>query len=84
MNEREVVEKSAPPEILSLYEKSPYAATEPYLRFLREEMLTEFREFLSGERAGTKAVQDAAQILKAAEKLAERSMADVQEAKRNA
>ena len=84
MNEHELVEKSAPPEILALYDISPYVATEPYLRFLREKILMEFREFLSGERAGSKAVQDAAQILKAAEKLAERSMMDAQEAKRNA
>lgn len=69
-NERDLVEKSAPKDILAAYDKNPYVGTEPYLRFLREMMLAEFRVFLSGQRAGTQAVQDAAQILHAAEDLA--------------
>lgn len=74
-NERDLVQKSAPPEIFAGYDKNPYVGTEPYLRYLREEMLMQFREFLSGERAGNLAVQDAAKILHAAEDLASRSSA---------
>lgn len=82
-NERELVEKSAPAEILALYDQSPYAATEPYLRFLREKMLVAFREFLSGQRAGEQAVKDAAQLLHAAEELEKKSLANAQEARRS-
>ena len=46
-NERELVQKSAPVEIFAAYDKNPYVGTEPYLRYLREEMLMQFREFLS-------------------------------------
>jgi hypothetical protein len=74
-NERDLVQKSAPSEIFAAYDKSPYAGTELYLRYLREEMLMQFREFLSGERAGNLAVQDAAKILHAAEDLAAKSSA---------
>jgi len=81
-DERDLVEKSAPARILALYDKSPYHATEPYLRFLREKMLAEFREFLSGQRAGNQAVLDAAQILHAAEDLVEKSLASSQEVRR--
>jgi hypothetical protein len=79
-NERDLVEKSAPPEILAIYDKSPYTGTEPYLRHLREELLTQFRGFLSGQRAGNLAVQDAAKILHAAEDLAAKSSATSHEA----
>jgi hypothetical protein len=79
-NERDLVQKSAPPEILAIYDKNPYAGTEPYLRYLREEMLTQCREFLSGQRAGHLAVQDAAKILHAAEDLAAKSSATAHEA----
>ena len=72
-NERDLVQKSAPAEIFAAYEKNPYVGTEPYLRYLREAMLMQFREFLSGERAGNLAAQDAAKILQAAEDLAARS-----------
>lgn len=68
-NERELVKKSAPVEIFAAYDKNPYVGTEPYLRYLREEMLMQFREFLSGERASNLAAQDAAKILHAAEDL---------------
>ncbi|OAD81586.1 hypothetical protein ATN89_24155 [Comamonas thiooxydans] len=72
-NERELVQKSAPAEIFAAYDNNPHVGTEPYLRYLREEMLMQFREFLSGERAGNLAAQDAARILHAAEDLAARS-----------
>jgi hypothetical protein len=78
-NERDLVEKSAPEEILSAYDESPYTGTESYLRFLRERMLEAFREFLSGQRAGNQAVHDAAQILHAAEDLAAKSSANSME-----
>ena len=72
-NERDLVEKSAPSEILALYDKNAYAGTEPYLRYLREEILTQFQEFLSGQTAGNLAVQNAAKILGSAEELAAKS-----------
>jgi hypothetical protein len=78
-NERDLVEKSAPREILAAYDKNPYSGAEPYLRFLREKMLTEFRHFLSGQKAGNQAVQDAAEILLAAEDLAAKSSASTKE-----
>jgi hypothetical protein len=81
-NERDLVQKSAPAEILAIYDKNPYAGTEPYLRYLREEMLAQFREFLSGHHAGNRAVQDAVKILHAAEDLAAKSSATTQEAER--
>lgn len=73
--ERDLVAKSAPAEIVAAYDSNPYAATEPYLRFLRESMLAEFRDFLSGQRAGNQAVRDAAEVLRAAEDLAAKSSA---------
>lgn len=73
INERDLLAKSAPAEILAIYDKSHYAGTEPYLSFLRERMLVEFRDFLSGQRAGNQAVKDAAQVLHAAEELAAKS-----------
>lgn len=75
IGERDLVAKSAPAEIVAAYDRSPYAATEPYLRFLRESMLAEFRDFLSGQRAGNQAVRDAAEVLRAAEDLAAKSSA---------
>jgi predicted HAD superfamily Cof-like phosphohydrolase len=81
-NERDLVDKSASEEISVAYDKNPYAGTEPYLRFLRERILTEFREFLSGQRAGNQAIQDAAQILHAADDLAARSSASSREVQR--
>lgn len=78
-NERDLVEKSAPPEVLAIYDKNAYLGTEPYLRYLREELLAQFRELLSGQRAGSLAVQDAAAILRAAEELATKSSATANE-----
>lgn len=72
-NERDMVEKSAPPDILSIYNQNPYAGSEPYLRYLREEILRQFQEFLSGQKAGNLAVQDAAKIIHVAEELAKSS-----------
>ena len=74
-NERDLVMKSAPSEVFAAYDKNPYVGTEPYLRYLREEMLVQFREFLSGERAGNLAVNEPAKILEAAEGLAATSAA---------
>ena len=72
-NEHDLVRNSAPTEIFAAYFADSYAGTEPYLRYLREEMLKNFREFLSGERAGNLAVQDAAKILHSAEDLMAKS-----------
>jgi hypothetical protein len=84
LGERELVAKSATAEILAEYDNNPYSATEPYLRFLRESMLTEFRESLSGQRAGNQAVLDAAEILRAAEDLAARSSTTARETAKDA
>ncbi len=75
-SERDLVAASAPAEILKLYDQSAYSATEPYLRFLREKLLEEIREFLSGHRAGTQALKDAAEITRAAEELTRESSPD--------
>ena len=84
LGERDLVAKSAPAEIVAAYDSNPYAATEPYLRFLRESMLTEFQDFLSGQRAGNQAVRDAAEVLRAAEELAAKSSASPPHMPRNA
>lgn len=46
-NERDLVQKSAPPDIFAAYDKNPYSGTEPYLRYLREEMLMLFERLLA-------------------------------------
>jgi hypothetical protein len=69
MNERDLVAKSAPPEILTAYDENASAATEPYLHYLREAMLLEFRKMLSGHSAGKQALEHAAEIVRAAEAL---------------
>lgn len=77
-NERDLVEKSAPPEILAAYDENPYTGTEPYLRYLREQMLAQFQEFLSGQRASTQAFENATKIRHAAEDLIAKSSASSQ------
>jgi len=69
LSERQLVEKSAPSDILAAYDKNPYLGTEPYLHHLREAMLQEFREMLSGRRASTEALQNATEVVRAAEAL---------------
>lgn len=69
MNAINLVTKSAPPEILATYKNDSFAGSEPYLHYLREEILRELRDMLSGHRASTQALQNASEILKAAEAL---------------
>ena len=70
LGERRLVAKSAPADILAAYDKDAYSGTEPYLHHLREAMLREFKDMLSGRRAGTEALQNAAEVVRAAEALA--------------
>jgi hypothetical protein len=67
--ERELVKKSAPADVFKIYENNPITGTERYLGYLREKLLSDFREMLSGQLAGQRAVSDAAEILGAAEAL---------------
>lgn len=69
LNERNLVEKSATTEIFASYDKNSHQDAEPYLLYLKEEMVTEFREFLSSQRASNLAAQDTAKMLHAAEDL---------------
>lgn len=78
-NERDLVEKSATAEILAIYDKNSYMGTEPYLNFLKERMLIQFRELLSGQRAGQQAAENASQILRAADALHAQSLATSKE-----
>jgi hypothetical protein len=82
IGERELLAKSAPPGILAAYDKNAYAATEPYLHHLREEMLREFKEMLSGHRASAQALHNAAEVVQAAEALsatAQSSLAELRQ-----
>ena len=69
IDERNLVAKTATPEILAAYDKCVYAATEPYLHYLQEKMLIEFSQMLSGHHAGNQALSNAAEILRVAEEL---------------
>lgn len=69
LGERQLVVKSAPPDILAAYDKDPCIGAESYLQYLRESMLSEFNDMLSGRRAGAEALKNAAEVLRAAEAL---------------
>lgn len=68
-NERELVVKSAPQHIVDLYDSNIFIGTSEYLNYLKEELITEFRFELSGERDSNRAASNAAEILRAAEEL---------------
>lgn len=69
-NERNLIEKSAPQYILDLYDSNFLDGTNEYLRYLKEEIITELKLEMSGERDSNRAAINAAEILKAANELA--------------
>lgn len=73
VNERELVQASAPADILKLYDANILEGTNAFLKYLRDEMIAEFRAELSGARDSKSAVSNAAVILDAAETLVQSS-----------
>lgn len=74
INERELVQASAPSDILNLYDANILEGTNAFLKYLKDEMIAEFRAELSGARDSKSAVSNAAVILDVAEKLVQNSM----------
>lgn len=75
INERDLVAKSAPKNIVDLYDSNFMSGTTEYLKYLKEEMLAEFRMELSGDRDSSRAASNSASILKAANELIAKSSA---------
>jgi hypothetical protein len=69
VNERALVRASAPADILNLYDANVLEGTNAFLKYLKDEMIAEFRAELSGTRDSNSAVSNAAVILDAAETL---------------
>lgn len=78
VNERQLVQASAPADILSLYDANVLEGTNAFLKYLKDEMIAEFRAELSGARDSKTAVSNAAVILGAAETLVQNSMQKLQ------
>lgn len=74
INERQLVQLSAPANILGLYDSNILEGTNAFLKYLKDEMISEFQADLSGARDSKAAVSNAALILDAAEKLVQNSM----------
>jgi hypothetical protein len=74
INERELVQASAPADVLGLYDANILEGTNAFLKYLKDEMIAEFQAELSGARDSKTAVSNAALILNAAEKLVQNSM----------
>ena len=68
-NERDLVKTTAPTDILGLYDYNTLEGTNAFLKYLKDEMIKEFKLELSGSRDSESAVSNAAAILQAAEKL---------------
>lgn len=73
VNERQLVKASAPEDILNLYDANVLEGTNAFLKYLKDEMIAEFRAELSGARDSKSAVSNAAAILDAAETLVQSS-----------
>lgn len=73
INERELVKTTAPPDILELYDSNILDGTNAFLKYLRDEMISEFKLELSGTRDSESALSNAAVILEAAENLMQSS-----------
>ncbi|GEM_PF-1422912 len=72
-NERDLVKASAPTEILASYDANILEGTNAFLKYLKDEMIEEFKMELSGMRDSEGAVSNAAVILEAAENLVQSS-----------
>jgi len=73
INERDLVKASAPTEILELYDANILEGTTAFLKYLKDEMIGEFKMELSGMRDSESAVSNAAVMLEAAENLVQSS-----------
>jgi hypothetical protein len=73
MDERSLIEASATPEILKLYDTNMIQGTTTFLEYLKSQMLHEFRAELSGTRDSEGAVSNASAILAAANALVQSS-----------
>lgn len=73
VNERQLIKASAPEDILNLYDADVLEGTNAFLKYLKDEMIAEFRAELSGARDSKSAVSNAAAILDAAETLVQSS-----------
>lgn len=73
VNERQLVKASAPVDILNLYDANVLEGTNAFLKYLKDEMIAEFKAELSGARDSKSAVSNAAVILDAAETLVQSS-----------
>jgi hypothetical protein len=69
VNERDLISQSAPQRIVDLYDSNFMTGTTEYLRYLKEEMLVEFKLELSGDRDSSRAASNTSSILKAANEL---------------
>ena len=69
INERDLVKASVPSEILTLYDANILDGTTAFLKYLKDEMIEEFKMELSGMRDSESAVSNAAVILEASENL---------------
>ncbi len=67
VNERNLVKASAPEHILEQYDTNIIDGTNAFLKYLKDEMIEEFRIELSGIRDSESATKNAASILDAAE-----------------
>jgi len=72
--ERDLIQASAPVDILNLYDTNVLEGTSAFLKYLKDELVAEFRAELSGARESKAAVSNAAAILNAAEALIQNSM----------
>ena len=64
-----MVKASAPEKIVTRYDLNVIDETNVFVKYLKEEMVTEFRAELSGSRDSASAVSNAGEILQAAESL---------------
>lgn len=69
VNERDLIEKSAPKYITDKYDVNVIEGTNEYLNYLKEELIREFNIELSGERDSNRAASNAAEIIRVAESL---------------
>lgn len=69
IDERALIEKSAPTSILEVYDANKFDGTNMYLNYLKEELVIEFQAELSGERDSSRAAKNTAEILSAANEL---------------
>ena len=73
VNERELVKASAPEDILKQYDSNPLIGANAYLTYLKDQMIEEFQNELSGSRDSDNAVLNTSATIAAAEALVQSS-----------